>query len=469
MPETLTPAEAAARFEPTDTLGIPLGPGQPGALVEAMGERDDWRELRVGGGLLTVWSELWGHEGVHYLSGFFGPLERALRDQGANISFAPADFRRFEPILEAQAPRVMATMACPPDDDGWCSLSLHAGATTRECRRAGADPDRLLIVETSAKFPRTFGILPDHRHALHVDEIDVLVESDREPLALPEPEPSDTDRAIAEHCAELVPPGSTLQTGIGAVPSQIAALLADGEGGGYGIHSEMFTTGLMTLCEAGKVTNEKGFYDGVSVATFAAGTPELYEWLDGNEDVAFLPVELVNSQEAIAGQPLDGHDQRGDGDRHPRPGDRRHDRRGAVLGDRRPRGLHRRAVPRARGPLAALHVLDDRDRRRDALADRPLVRRGRRDHDAAPPGGRRRDRARRRRAPGQDDAPARRGARRGRPPGLPRRAPGGGGARLGRARSVSAGLPVPRPLRASPRAWLRPRGRGCRARGSGPA
>ena len=300
MPEALTPAEAAARFEPTDTLGIPLGPGQPGALVEALGERDDWRELRIGGGLLTVWSELFKHPGVHFLSGFFGPLERALRDQGANISFAPADFRRFEPILEAQSPRVMATMACPPDEDGWCSLSLHAGATTRECRRAGADSDRLLIVETSEKFPRTFGLLPDHRHALHVDEIDIFIESDREPLALPDPEPGEIDRAIAEHAAALVPEGSTLQTGIGAVPSMIAELLADGEAGGYGIHSEMFTTGLMALHEAGKVTNEKGFYDGVSIATFAAGTPELYAWLDGNEDVAFLPVELVNSQEAIA-------------------------------------------------------------------------------------------------------------------------------------------------------------------------
>jgi acyl-CoA hydrolase len=300
VPETLTPAEAAARFEPRDALGIPLGPGQPGALIEALGARTDWEDLRIGGGLLTVWSDLFLHDGVHYLSGFFGPLERALRDQGANISFAPADFRRFEPILEAQAPRVMATTACPPDEDGWCSLSLHAGATTAECRRAGEDADRVLIVETSAKFPRTFGILPDHRHALHVDEIDVLVESDREPLALPDPEPAETDRAIAEHAAALIPAGSTLQTGIGAVPSMIAALLADGEGGGYGIHSEMFTTGLMELHEAGKVTNRKGTYDGVSVATFAAGTTELYEWLDGNEDVAFLPVDLVNSQEAIA-------------------------------------------------------------------------------------------------------------------------------------------------------------------------
>jgi acyl-CoA hydrolase len=62
----------------------------------------------------------------------------------------------------------------------------------------------------------------------------------------------------------------------------------------------MFTTGLMRLHEAGKVANRKGQFDGVSVATFAAGTEELYEWLDRNEDVAFLPVEVVNSPERIA-------------------------------------------------------------------------------------------------------------------------------------------------------------------------
>jgi adhesin HecA-like repeat protein len=300
VPEALTAAEAAARFEPADTLGIPLGPGQPGALIEALGERDDWEDLRIGGGLLSVFSQVFSHPNAHYLSGFFGPLERALRDQGANLSFAPADFRRFEPILEAQRPRVMATAACRPDEDGWCSLSLHAGATTRECRRAAADPKRLLMVETSPKFPRTFGIPPEHRHALHVDEIDVLIESDRVPLALPQPEIGETDRKIAENAAALIPAGSTLQTGIGAVPSMIAGLLADGEGGDYGVHSEMFTDGLMRLHESGKVTNRKGLYDGVSVATFAAGTADLYTWLDGNEDVAFLPVDLVNSQEAIA-------------------------------------------------------------------------------------------------------------------------------------------------------------------------
>ena len=61
----------------------------------------------------------------------------------------------------------------------------------------------------------------------------------------------------------------------------------------------MFTTGLMHLHEAGKVTNRKGQFDGVSVATFAAGTERLYDWLDGNQDVAFLPVEVINSPELI--------------------------------------------------------------------------------------------------------------------------------------------------------------------------
>ncbi len=96
-----------------------------------------------------------------------------------------------------------------------------------------------------------------------------------------------------------MPDGATLQTGIGSVPSVVATLLAEGDGGDYGVHSEMFTTGLMRLHQAGKVTNRKGTYDGVSVATFAAGTRELYDWLHENREVAFLPVDLVNSPEAI--------------------------------------------------------------------------------------------------------------------------------------------------------------------------
>ena len=141
---------------------------------------------------------------------------------------------------------------------------------------------------------------PDYPHAIHLDEIDVLVVDEAEPFALPEPEPGEVDAAIAEHARRFIADGSTLQTGIGTIPSAIVGRLAEGDGGDYGVHSEMFTNGLMRLHEAGKVTNRKGQFDGVSVATFAGGSPELYAWLEDNEEVAFLPVEVVNSPDLIA-------------------------------------------------------------------------------------------------------------------------------------------------------------------------
>jgi acyl-CoA hydrolase len=291
--------KAAALLQPVDTLGIPLGTGQPAAFLEALGRREDWEELRVYGALLLVSPTLFEHPNVHYLSGYFGPIERMLRDKGANISFAPADFRRFAPLLEEQAPRIMATAAAPPDRNGWCSLSLHAGGTAGELLRAGAHPERLLVVEVSPRFPAIPGLPPEHPHAIHVEMIDLLVESDAAPFPLEDRPPSPADRAIAEHAAAFIPDGATLQTGIGSVPSMLVGILAEGEGGDYGVHSEMFTSGLMRLHEAGKIANRKGQFDGVSVATFATGTAELYEWLDGNRDVAFLPVEVINSPELI--------------------------------------------------------------------------------------------------------------------------------------------------------------------------
>jgi hypothetical protein len=178
--QKLGAVEAAALVRPVDTLALPLGPTQPPRFLEALGKRTDWENLSVFGALLTVFTELFSHPNVNYLSGFFGPLERILRDTGANIGFAPADFRRFAPLLEALDVRVVATAASPPDADGYCSLSLHAGAHVNTFHAAGADPERLLVVEVSEAFPRTRG-WGEHGHRLHVDEIDVLVESDATP------------------------------------------------------------------------------------------------------------------------------------------------------------------------------------------------------------------------------------------------------------------------------------------------
>ncbi len=301
MARTCTAGEAAALVRARDSLCVPLGPGQPAAVLHAFSARDDWEQLDVFGALLLDLYELFTRRNVRYRSGFYGPAERLLVDSGAHIEFVPADFRRFALIVERLHPRVMATAAAPPDADGRMSLSLHAGATVAELHRAAADPERLVIVETNAQYPRTFGVPPEHPHALHVDEVDVVVAGDRGPYVLEDPPPSAEDLAIAEFVRTFVTDGVTLQTGIGAVPSAVVTLLAAGVGGDYGVHSEMFTTGLMQLHRAGKVSNaRKGIFEGYSVSTFALGTRELYDWLDGNEEVRFLPVDVVNSPAVVA-------------------------------------------------------------------------------------------------------------------------------------------------------------------------
>ncbi len=299
MPRTLSLSDAAALLRPDERLGLPLGPGLPSSFLHALGERDDWRDLRVFAGLLTDLYPLFTRAGVHLRSGFFGPVERGLRASGFDVQFVPADFRRFVGLVGSLAPRVMATVATPPDAAGHLSLSLHAGATVAELHAAGRDPERLLVVETHPDLPRTLGVPPEHPHRLHLDEVDVLVEAERPLFSLPDSEPSPIDRAIGGHVRRFIEDGCTLQTGIGGIPSEIARLLAEDRGGDYGIHSEMFGDGLMQLHLAGKVTNRKGFHDGYSVATFALGSTRLYEWLDGNADVRFLPVDCVNGHEAI--------------------------------------------------------------------------------------------------------------------------------------------------------------------------
>ncbi len=196
----------------------------------------------------------------------------------------------------------MTAQAAPPDADGRCNLSLHLGATRHELIRAGTDPDRVLLVEVNPHLPRTRSLPPRFDNTLPVELIDVLVEADGDPYALEDPRPTEQESAIATHALRFVTEGSTLQTGIGAVPNMVATALANGPGGDYGVHSEMFTTGLMRLHQAGKVTNAaKGVFDGVLVTTFALGTSDLYRWLDDNAEVAFLPVDVVNDPTVIGG------------------------------------------------------------------------------------------------------------------------------------------------------------------------
>jgi acyl-CoA hydrolase len=301
MPDVCTLEEAVALVRPVDQIGFGLGPGIPDALLTALGTRDDWEELQIGGALCLNLYDVFTKPGVSYRCGFFGPAERLLLSMGHHVDLVPGGFRQMGPIMARFAPRVMVAQGAPPDEHGTVNLSLHVGGTREELLRAGRDPDRLLIMEVNAHLPRTRSLPPEYENTIPLEAIDVLVESDAVPFALADPPTTDADAAIARHALAYVQDGSTLQTGIGAIPNIVAAELARGPLGGFGVHSEMFTTGLMQLHQAGKVTNEaKGIFDGVSVTTFALGVAELYRWLDGNDAVAFLPVDTVNDPTVIS-------------------------------------------------------------------------------------------------------------------------------------------------------------------------
>jgi acyl-CoA hydrolase len=107
-------------------------------------------------------------------------------------------------------------------------------------------------------------------------------------------EPSEAERAIARNAEALIDEGSCLQFGIGAVPNEVARLLAEGSKRGFAVHSEMISDGVMALHESGSVANRKDLYDGFTVATFALGSAKLYRWLDRNEHVRIAPVSAVN-------------------------------------------------------------------------------------------------------------------------------------------------------------------------------
>ncbi len=296
----LKPPALARRLADVESIATGLATGQARAVLRVIGARDPARPLTVYMGLLAEPYDFLRDPHVRTVSGFFGPIERMARATGFAVEFLPADFHGLERLTYELRPRAVAAVVTPPDDEGFCSFGVHAGATAGPFREAGADPARLAIAEVNPGMPWVDGIAEHGRNRVHVSEIDLFVEDDTALVTVPYVEPSAEERLIAGHVSELVEDGATLQFGIGGIPNALGELLAGLPRGDYGIHTEMFTDGIMRLHQAGKVTNRKGVHDGLSIATFAAGTVELYRWLDRNPIVRMLPVSAVNDPSRMA-------------------------------------------------------------------------------------------------------------------------------------------------------------------------
>jgi len=287
--------DAAARLvRPRDTLACGFVAGQPAGFLEALGARTDLEDIVLHTGLLLRPYALLQNPAVRVVSGFFGPIERMARAAGARVAYQPADFSTLERLGLRLRPRVVLAVTTPPDGGGWLSFGVHAGATYRSFLEAARDPERLAIAEVTPRMPRVEGLAELGGNRVHVSEVDVWVEHDEALVTIPDDPTSPEDLAIARLVVDRIHPEAILQFGIGAVPDEIARRLAAGRQGGFGIHTEMLSDGVMHLHEAGKVTNRKPLYPGHTVATFALGSEKLYRWLDGNPAVRILPVSDVN-------------------------------------------------------------------------------------------------------------------------------------------------------------------------------
>lgn len=293
-------AGLTARLSEVDALATGLATGQARAVLRAIGPRDAAHPLTVYGGLLAEPYDFLRDPHVRTVSGFFGPIERMARATGFAVEFLPADFHGLERLTYELRPQAIAAVVTPPDDEGFCSFGLHAAATAGPFLWAAADPARLAIAEVNARMPWVDGVAELGGNRVHLSQINVLIEDDTPLVTVPYVEPSAEERSIAEHVSELVESGATLQFGIGGIPNALGKLLAAAPRGDYGIHTEMFTDGIMRLHEAGKIANRKGLCDGLSIATFAAGTVELYRWLHHNPIVRMLPVSVVNDPARMA-------------------------------------------------------------------------------------------------------------------------------------------------------------------------
>jgi len=221
-------------------------------------------------------------------SWFYSGALRKAHDNG-NISFIPnhlhlAGIRR----LSHQKPHIFVGTATYPNKHGYLSLSLSNVYEKKLIEAAD-----IVILEINHNFPKTYGDLE-----IHESEIDYFIEVDYQAPVLPEVESNEKDKVIGNYIANLIHDGDSIQLGIGGIPNAVAAALINKKD--LGIHTEMFTTGMMKLIKAGVINgSKKTLHKGKHVACFALGTKELYDFIDDNPSVAILDGNYVNDPHII--------------------------------------------------------------------------------------------------------------------------------------------------------------------------
>ncbi|RHX78614.1 4-hydroxybutyrate CoA-transferase [Leptospira yasudae] len=235
-----------------------------------------------------------GMEGKFFTNALFvaANMRKAVEEGRADyipifLSECPSLFRNGILPLD-----VALVQVSPPDKHGYCSLGVSV-----DISKAAVETAKVVIAQVNENMPRTHG-----DGIIHVDRIHSLVEGHQTLYEHVSETPSEVELAIGKNVASLVEDGATLQMGIGAIPNAVLTCLTSHKD--LGIHTEMFSDGVMELVQKGIITGiHKKKHPGKIVSGFVMGTRKLYDFIDDNPQVAMLDIGYINDPHVIRKNP----------------------------------------------------------------------------------------------------------------------------------------------------------------------
>ena len=290
---TETAQQAVERIRSGDRVVVGHACGEPAYLLEAMVanaqayENVEIVHMVAMGKAAYCAPEMAPHFRHNAL--FVGGTTRAAVSEGRG-DFTPCFFSEVPSFFHTTLPVDVALIqVTPPDENGKCSLGVSVDYTLPALRAA-----RTVIAQVNPRMPYTGG-----ESLVDVTEITSFVLHEEQVIQLAPPKIGAVEEAIGRNVASLVKDGDTLQLGIGAIPDAVLLFLKDKKD--LGIHSELFSDGVVDLAEAGKLTGRNKNLDrGSAVFTFAAGSRRLYDFIDRNPTFMVAPVDYVNDIHVIS-------------------------------------------------------------------------------------------------------------------------------------------------------------------------
>lgn len=294
MSKYVSAEEAVKVIKNGDNVVISLGCGEPVALTREFSKRiPELKDVTTSqmlplGETLYAAPEAVGH--VRHNSLYVSGKDRKAVAEG-RADYTPRFFSRMPALFTdgSISADVVLIQVSRVDKHGFASLGITVDYIMRAAKNA-----KIVIAQVNNNLPRTHGDC-----FMHVDEFDYIVEEDTDVLVLPKAAPTEEEKKIGEYCASLIKDGDTLQLGIGSLPDAVLDRLDDKKD--LGIHSEMFSDGVMHLFKKGVINNsKKTLHPGKMIGTFLMGTREFYDFVDDNPSVHMAPVDYTNDPYVIA-------------------------------------------------------------------------------------------------------------------------------------------------------------------------